>query len=69
MAIRARSSRGVFLPASVEPLRVKLQVKVTDAIASRLIAAVPDPLDRADWLRSAIAEKLEKLERDSKQEN
>lgn len=60
MAIRARSVRGVFLPVSGEPLRVRLQVKVSEAIADRLFAAAPDPLDRADWLRSAIAEKLER---------
>jgi hypothetical protein len=60
MAIRARSARGVFVAVSGEALRHKIQVKVSDSVRDRLVSAAPDPLVRADWLRSAIAEKLER---------
>jgi hypothetical protein len=60
MSMRVRSPQGFFVPASGESLNEVVKVRVSKSLRDRLFAAAPDPLDRANWLRSAIAEKLDR---------
>lgn len=66
MAVKLRSVTGAYIPANGEGFPVRVNLRVSKAMGDRLVAMFPASGDRMDFIRAAIAEKLE---RDSKQEN
>lgn len=67
MAKVLRSSLGSFLSANGDRLNKQIKVRLSDRLADRLSALLPDSSDRHDFIRAAIAEKLDRDS--SKQEN
>ena len=65
MAVKLRSVTGAYIPANGEGFPVRVHLRVSRLTGDRLLALYPNSGDRMDFVRSAIAEKLE---RDSKQE-
>lgn len=66
MAVKLRSSvTGVYIPANGEGFPVRVNLRVSRVMGDRLVAMFPVSGDRMDFVRAAIAEKLE---RDSKAE-
>lgn len=66
MAKVLRSSLGSFISATGERLSKQILIRISERDSDRLFSRFPDSGDRLDFIRAAIAEKLE---RDSKQEN
>ena len=68
MAIASRSVTGAFAPASGDGFPVRKNLRVSKAINDRLFALFPASGDQMDFIRAAIAEKLERDQVLSKQE-
>jgi len=60
MAKLLRSSLGSFISANGERLSKQVKIRVSDHIFDRLASLLPDSVDRHDFIRSAIAEKLDR---------
>lgn len=69
MAVALRGVTGAFIPANGEALAVRVHLRVPRKIGDRLAALFPNSGDRLDFIRAAIAEKLERDKLLSKQEN
>ena len=64
MAKILRSSLGSFISANGDNLSEQILLRISKQLKTRLVALLPDSGDRMDFIRAAIAEKLER----SKQE-
>ena len=58
MATKIRGAYG-WLPAIGEGFPVRVNLRVSKLLSDRLSALLPDSGDRMDFIRAAIAEKLE----------
>jgi len=67
MAVAIRSVTGAFVPATGEGFPVRVNLRVSKAMGDRLVSRFPTSGDRMDFIRAAIAEKLDRDS--SKQEN
>lgn len=67
MAKVLRSSLGSFLSASGERLTKQILLRISERDSDRLFSRFPESSDRLDFIRAAIAEKLDR--ESSKQEN
>ena len=65
MAVKLRSVTGAYIPANGEGFPVRVHLRVSRLTGDRLLSLCPDSGVRMDFIRAAIAEKLE---RDFKQE-
>lgn len=66
MAKVLRSPLGSFISANGERLPKQIKVRVSEDLMDRLAFLLPDSGDRHDFIRAAIAEKLDR--ESSKQE-
>jgi hypothetical protein len=66
MAVAVRGVSGAFIPANGEALAVRVYLRVSQNMGDRLSALLPDSGDCLDFIRAAIAEKLDR--ESSKQE-
>lgn len=69
MAVALRGVTGAFVPASGGGFPVRVHLRVSKDMGDRLAALYPNSGDRMDFIRAAIAEKLERDQLLSKQEN
>ena len=60
MAKVLRSSLGSFISANGERLSKQIKVRVSENLIDRLASLLPDSGDRHDFIREAIAEKLDR---------
>lgn len=67
MAKVLRSSLGSFLSASGERLTKQILLRISERDSDRLFSRFHESSDRLDFIRAAIAEKLDR--ESSKQEN
>lgn len=64
MAVKVRAVTGAWIPANGDGFPVRVNLRVSKDMSDRLVSLCPDSGDRMDFIRAAIAEKLER----SKQE-
>lgn len=60
MAVALRGVTGAYIPANGEGFAVRVHLRVSKDMGDRLVSLLPDAGDRMDWIREAIAEKLER---------
>jgi hypothetical protein len=60
MAVKLRGVTGAYIPANGEGFPVRVNLRVTKVVGDRLAALFPASGDRMDFIRAAIAEKLER---------
>jgi len=60
MAVAVRGVSGAFVPASGDGFPARVHLRVTKVVGDRLVALLPNSGDRMDFIRAAIAEKLER---------
>ena len=60
MAVKLRGVSGAYIPANGEGFPVRKNLRVSKAVNDRLVSLFPASGDQMDFIRSAIAEKLER---------
>ena len=60
MAIALRGVSGAYIPANGEGFPVRKNLRVSKAVNDRLVSLYPNSGDRMDFIRDAIAEKLDR---------
>ena len=59
MAVALRGVTGAYIPANGDAFAVRVNLRVSKAMGDRLVSLYPNSGDRMDFIRAAIAEKLE----------
>ena len=60
MAVALRGVSGAYIPANGEGFPVRKNLRVSKAVNDRLVSLYPNSGDQMDFIRAAIAEKLER---------
>ena len=60
MAVALRGVTGAYIPANGEGFAVRVHLRVSKDMGDRLASLYPNSGDRMDFIRDAIAEKLER---------
>lgn len=60
MAVALRGVTGAYIPANGGGFPVRVHLRVSKDIGDRLASLYPNSGDRMDFIRDAIAEKLER---------